>query len=40
VHYPGLREYVTVPFRRPIKPVYIRQFVHFVDLVRHHDAHS
>jgi len=36
VHYPGMREYVTVPSRRPIKPVYIRQLVRFVDLVRQH----
>jgi len=36
VHYRGMREYVTVPSRRPIKPVYIRQFVRFVDLVRQH----
>lgn len=36
VHYPGIRDYVTVPSRRPIKPVYIKQLVRFVDLVRQH----
>ena len=28
------RHRVTVPFRRPIKPVYIRQLVRYVDAVR------
>ncbi|WP_395817974.1 type II toxin-antitoxin system HicA family toxin [Devosia sp.] len=36
VHYPGLREILTVPSRRPIKPVYIRQLVRLIDLVRQH----
>ena len=30
---PGLREIVSVPSKRPIKPVYIRQFVALVDAV-------
>jgi len=36
VHYPGLHEILTVPSRRPIKPVCIRQLVRFIDLVRQH----
>ena len=28
---PGVREIVSVPSKRPIKPVYIRQFVALVD---------
>jgi hypothetical protein len=28
---PGVREIVSVPAKRPIKPVYIRQFVALVD---------
>jgi hypothetical protein len=39
VHLPGMREYVTVPSRRPIKPVYIRQVVQFIDAVRRHREH-
>lgn len=31
---PTQRRHVTVPFRRPIKAVYIRQLVRFVDAVR------
>jgi hypothetical protein len=27
-------EILTIPFKRPIKPVYIRKFVAFVDAVR------
>jgi hypothetical protein len=30
---PTQRHHVTIPFRRPIKPVYIRQLVRFVDTV-------
>lgn len=30
---PGWRQHVTVPFARPIKPVYIRQLIRFVDAV-------
>jgi len=30
---PGRRHHVTVPFARPIKPVYIRELVRFVDAV-------
>lgn len=31
---PGIDEDVTVPYRRPIKPVYIRKFVALVDAAR------
>jgi hypothetical protein len=30
---PTRQRHVTVPFRRPIKPIYIRQLVRFVDAV-------
>jgi hypothetical protein len=39
-HYPGMREYVTVPSRRPIKPVYIRQLVRFIEAVRRRNGQS
>ncbi len=34
VSHPSQREILTVPFRRPIKPVYIRRLVRFIDAVR------
>jgi hypothetical protein len=40
VHCPGMREYVTMPSRRPIKPVYIRQLVRFIETVRRRNAQS
>jgi hypothetical protein len=30
---PGLREIVSVPDKRPIKPVYIKQFVALIDAI-------
>jgi hypothetical protein len=33
VSHPSQREILTVPFRRPIKPVYIRKLVRFIDSV-------
>ena len=32
--YPGVEEDVTVPYRRPIKPIYIRKFLALVDAVK------
>jgi hypothetical protein len=32
--HPRLREGLSVPARRPIKPIYVRAFVPFVDRVR------
>jgi hypothetical protein len=32
--HPAVREGLSVPARRPIKPVYVRAFVGFVDRVR------
>ncbi len=32
--YPGIEDDVSVPARRPIKPIYIRQFLVLVDGVR------
>jgi hypothetical protein len=29
-----MREILTIPFRRPIKPIYIRKLVSFIDMVR------
>ena len=34
ISHPSQREILTVPFRRPIKPVYIRKLVRFIDAVR------
>ena len=33
-------EILTVPFRRPIKPVYIRKLVRFIDAVRNANAQT
>jgi hypothetical protein len=30
---PGVREIVSVPAKRPIKPVYVKQFVALIDAV-------
>ena len=34
ITHPSQREILTIPFKRPIKPVYIRKLVEFVDAVR------
>ena len=34
VAHPRLREKLTIPYRRPIKTVYIRKLVAFIDAVR------
>jgi hypothetical protein len=34
ISHPERHEILTVPFKRPIKPVYIRKLVHFIDAVR------
>jgi len=34
VAHPRMAEKLTVPFKRPIKPVYIRKLVAFIDMVR------
>jgi hypothetical protein len=38
VSHPGQREILTVPFRRPIKPVYIRKLVRFIEAVGGRDG--
>ena len=38
ISHPSQREILTVPFRRPIKPVYIQKLVRFVDAVRDANA--
>jgi len=32
--YPGIDEDVSVPYRRPIKPLYIKRFLALVDAVK------
>jgi hypothetical protein len=32
VHHPAAREILTIPARRPIKPVYIRKLVHYIGM--------
>jgi hypothetical protein len=34
VAHPRMREKLTIPFKRPIKPVYIRKLLAFVEAVR------
>lgn len=34
IAHPDLRAKLTLPFRRPIKPIYIRRLVAFIDEVR------
>jgi hypothetical protein len=34
VAHPAMREKLTIPFKRPIKPVYIKKLVAFVEAVR------
>jgi hypothetical protein len=34
IGHPGMAEKLTIPFKRPIKPVYIRQLIAFVEAVR------
>jgi hypothetical protein len=34
IKHPGQPHRLTVPFRRPIKPVYVRKLVRYVDAVR------
>lgn len=38
VRHPAIVELLTVPFKRPIKPVYIRKIVAFIDSVREADG--
>jgi hypothetical protein len=33
ISHPGQQDILTVPFRRPIKPVYIRRLVRFIEAV-------
>ena len=34
VAHPRMAEKLTIPYKRPIKPVYIRKLVAFIDAVR------
>lgn len=38
VAHPSQAEILTVPFKRPIKPVYIRKLVAFIDAVERQDG--
>jgi hypothetical protein len=38
VKHQAIAEILTIPTQRPIKPVYIRDLVRFVDQVRENDA--
>lgn len=40
ISHPAVGEKLTVPFKRPIKPVYIRLVVAFIDSVRDKDGGS
>ena len=40
ISYASRNEILTVPFRRPIKPVYIRKLVRFIDAVRNANAQT
>ena len=40
ITHPAIAEILTIPFKRPIKPVYIRKLVAFIDAVRRSDASS
>ena len=35
VSHPATREILTIPYRRPIKPYYIRELVRFIDRLEH-----
>jgi len=32
--YPGVEEDITIPYKRPIKPIYIKKFLAFIDAVK------
>jgi hypothetical protein len=34
ISHASMREILTIPFKRPIKPIYIRKLVQFIDAVR------
>jgi hypothetical protein len=34
ISHPGMQHIQTIPFKRPIKPVYIRMLVRFLEVVR------
>jgi len=38
--FPAMADLLTVPFKRPIKPVYIRKLVAFIDEVKRHDGEA
>ncbi len=40
VSHPKVREILTIPFRRRLKPIYIRQLVKFIEAVRGEDGRS
>ncbi len=40
VSHPSQRSILTVPFLRPIKPIYVRKLVRYIDDVRKSDARA
>lgn len=40
VHHSGTTGILTVPFKRPIKPVYIRKLVAFIDEAKRNDGQT
>jgi len=40
ISHPGQSEILTVPFRRPVKPVYIRKLVRFIDGIGGRDGRA
>jgi hypothetical protein len=40
ISHPSQRDILTVPFRPPIKPAYMRKLVRFIDAVKETDAQS
>jgi hypothetical protein len=40
VSHPAMPEILTVPYRRPVKAVYIRKLIRFIDAVGESDDHA
>jgi hypothetical protein len=40
IAHPALRAILTIPARRPIKPVYVREFLAYIDAVEAAESHG